>query len=139
MADLGAITEFVNAEEFTLEVGSDIYIGLENLVIKIGNTEDRATTHDFGPSYFYGMGDNFFTATLKVTSPELSSLNTLTQKSTGTLTSTAWKIVSRDLADATKTFAATGFLRDYAVRKGTDGKVLIDIFVRINGDTVTIS
>ncbi len=35
--------------------------------------------------------------------------------------------------------AATGVLRNYVVRKGLEGKVLIDIFVRITGDTVAIT
>jgi len=83
---------------------------------------------------------NFFTATLLVSTPELSSLNTLTQTDTdGDMTSTLWKIVARDLAGATKTFAATGFLRDYDVRKGEEGKVEIDIFVRMTDDSITIS
>jgi len=55
------------------------------------------------------------------------------------MTSTAWKIVAKDLAAATKTFAATGVLKEYDVRKAAEGKVEIDIFVRIIGDTVTIS
>ncbi len=85
------------------------------------------------------MGDSFFTCTLIVTTPELSSLNTLSQKdSNGSLTSTSWKLVATDLAENTKTFAATGVLRDYFVRRGED-KILIDIFVRIVGDTVSIS
>ena len=108
--------------------------------IKVGNTELRQATNDSGPNYVYGMGDNFFTCTLESTTPELSSLNTLSQKdSNGELTSTAWLIKARDVSATTKTFAATGFLRDYFVRKGTQGKVLIDIFVRIDGDTVTIT
>ena len=40
---------------------------------------------------------------------------------------------------STKTFAATGVLRDYDVSKPTEGKVNIDIFVRITGDTISIT
>jgi len=140
MADLGAIGEIVNASELTLEVGSDTYIMLTNLVINISRPEDRVATTDAGPVYTYGKGDNSFTATLLVTTPELSSLNTLTQTdANGDMTSTAWKIVAKNVSAATKTFAATGVLRDYQVRKPEEGKVEIDIFVRITGDTITIS
>ena len=140
MADLGTITEIVNASELTLEVGANTYIMLTNLVIHVGRTEDRTATTDAGVLYSYGKGENFFTATLVVTTPELSSLNTLGQiDSDGDMTATSWKIVAADLAGATKTWAATGVLRSYDVRKGEEGKVEIDIFVRITGDTVSIS
>ena len=140
MADLGAITEIVNASELTLEVGANTYIMLTNLQLHIGRTEDRTATTDAGVLYTYGKGENFFTATLVVTTPEVDSLNTLGKiDSDGDMTSTAWKIVAADLAGATKTFAATGVLKEYDVRKVEEGKVEIDIFVRITGDTVTIS
>jgi len=141
MANLGEVTEIVNASECTLEVGSDNYILLTNLQMHIGRTEDRTETVDGGALYTYGKGDNWFTATLQVSTPELSSLNTLTQTdSDGDMTSTSWKIVYRDLSGSTKTFAATGFLREYDVRKGeSPGKAEIDIFVRMTGDTITIS
>ena len=139
MANLGEIAEIVNASETTLEVGSDTYILLKNLQIDINRTEKRDPT-TAGPLYNYGLGDNSFTATLVVSTPELSSLNTLTQRdSNGDMTSTAWKIVARDVSGSTKTFAATGVLRDYQVRKPEEGKLEIDIFVRITGDTIVIS
>jgi len=140
MADLGTITEIVNAQELTLEVGSDTYIMLTNLQVHVGRPEDRTATTDGGVLYTYGKGDHFFTATLVVTTPELSTLNTLnTLDGDGDMTSTAWKIVARDLAGSTKTWAATGILREYDVRKTEEGTVEIDIVVRITGDTVSIS
>lgn len=140
MADLGTITEIVNAQELTLEVGSDTYIMLTNLQVHVGRPEDRTATTDGGVLYTYGKGDHFFTATLVVTTPELSTINTLNTLDTdGDMTSTLWKIVARDLAGATKTWAATGILREYDVRKTEEGTVEIDIVVRITGDTVSIS
>ena len=140
MANLGEITEIVNASELTLEVGSDNYILLTNLNLHIGRTEDRIATTDGGALYTYGKGENFFTATLIVSTPELSSLNTLGQiDSDGDMTPTSWKIVARNIAGATKTFAATGVLKEYDITKPAEGKVSIDIFVRITGDTITIS
>ena len=140
MANLGEVSEFVNAENLTLEVGADNYILLKNLQIHIGRTETRDVTTGGGPIYSYGAGDNWFTATLTVSTPELSSLNTLTQiDANGSMTSTSWKIVALNKSGAKKTFAATGVLRDYDVKKPEIGKVDIDIFVRITGDSISIS
>lgn len=140
MANLGEITEIVNASELTLEVGSDNYILLSDLSIHIGRTESRDVVTSGEPLYSYGSGDNYFTATLLVSTPELSSLNTLTQiNGNGDMTSTAWKIVAKNVSGNTKTFSATGILRDYDVSKPSEGKVTIDIFVRITGDTISIT
>ena len=140
MANLGEITEIVNASELTLEVGSDNYILLTNLNIHVGRPEDRIATTDGGALYTFGKGDNWFTATLLVSTPELSSLNTLSQIDTdGDMTSTAWTIEAKNVSGATKTFAATGVLKEYDISKPSEGKVSIEIFVRITGDTVTIS
>jgi hypothetical protein len=140
MANIGEITEFVNNDEWTLEVGTGNYIALEDLIVKVGNLEYRSDTNDSGPNWFLGGGDNFFTFTLTLTSPEYSALNTLTQlDSSGIPTSTSWKIVSEDLAGTTKTMAATGYLRDYVAKKGTKGYAVISCFVRILGRTVTIT
>jgi hypothetical protein len=140
MGNLGEIAEIVNASELTLEVGADNYILLSNLSLHIGRTESRDVVTSGDPLYSYGSGDNYFTATLLVSTPELSSLNTLTQISAnGDLTSTAWKIVAKNVSGATKTFAATGVLRDYDISKPSEGKVTIDIFVRITGDTISIT
>ena len=140
MANLGEISEIINASELTLEVGADTYIMLTNLNLHIRRTEDRVATTDANALYTFGKGDNWFTATLLATTPELSTLNTLGQIDTdGDMTSTAWKIVAKNVSGATKTFAATGVLKEYDVTKAPEGKVSIDIFVRITGDTVTVS
>ena len=146
MANLGEITEIVNASELTLEVGTDNYILLTNLSLHIGRPEDRIATTDGGALFTYGKGDNYFTATLLVSTPELSTLNDLskftnygTSNDNGDMPSTAWKIVAKNVSGATKTFEATGVLREYDISKPAEGKVSIDIFVRITGDDITIS
>ena len=140
MANLGEITEFCNAEEFRLDVGANTHVPLQDLTVSVGNLEDRASTNDSGSNFFSGMGDNFFAATLKLTHPEFSSLNTLSQKdANGVLTSTSWLIIGKFLDGTIKTMAATGVLRNYVVRKGLEGKVLIDIFVRMTDDSITIT
>jgi len=153
MANLGEITEIVNASELTLEVGNDIYIHLVDLQIHIGRPEDRTATTDAGVLYTYGKGDNFFTATLVFTGPEIdgtaftnattaASFNELTQITTnGDMNEIDWKIIAKNTKtpDTTKTFTATGVLREYDVRKPEEGKVEVDIFVRITGDTISIA
>ena len=59
--------------------------------------------------------------------------------SNGDLTSTAWKIVANNVSGSSKTFAATGVLRDTDYKKVEEGVIEITIFVRITGDTVTVS
>jgi hypothetical protein len=148
MANLGEITEIVNASELTLEVdtGNDTsnkYILLTNLNLHVGRTEDRTATTGTGNEgvlYTYGKGDNWFTATLLVSTPELSSLNTLGQINTdGDMTPQAWMIRAHDVSGTDKFLFCTGVLRDYDISKPTEGKVTIDIFVRITGDSLTIS
>ena len=140
MPNIGELAEIVNSTELTLEVSNgDRYILLRDLNLHIGRVETRAPTTD-GVAYVFGRGDNWFTATLLVSTPELSDLNTLTAISaTGTLTSTAWRIVASNVAGAAKTFEADGVLRDYDIRAVSDDIAEIDIFVRITGDTVTVS
>ena len=157
MGNLGEIAEIVNASELTLEVGSDNYILLTNLSLHIGRPEDRVATTDGGALFTYGKGDNYFTATLLVSGEELTKavttdsgsdedetnsagFNVLSQiDSNGDMQSIQWKIVAKNVSGATKTFAATGVLREYDISKPSEGKVSIDIFVRITGDDITIS
>jgi hypothetical protein len=143
---IGEIAEIVNASELTLETSTGNYILLTNLSLHIGRPEDRVATTDGGALFTYGKGDNYFTATLLVSTPELSSLNTLTKftnygtsNDNGDMPSTAWLIKAKDVSGTTKTFAATGVLREYDISKPSEGKVSIDIFVRITGDDISIS
>ena len=107
MANLGEITEIVNATELTLEERtgtgtSDNYILLKDLDLHIGRVENRHPTTD-GLIYTYGKGDNFFTATLIVSTPEISSINTLSQTDgDGDLTSKNWLIHANDVSGSDK-------------------------------------
>jgi len=144
MANIGEITEIINASELTLEVGADTYIMLTNLQLHIGRPEDRAATTDAGVLYTYGKGDNFFTATLLITTPEIGDLtptfNFLTKIDVnGDMPSRAWKIVAKNVSGPTKTLAATGILRSYDIRKVPEGKIEIDIDVRITADSILVT
>ena len=151
LSKLGQVAEFMANEQFTLQIGSNYYGFLENLTIQVGRPEERRGTLDSGPEYAFGQGDNFFSGTLVMTKPEMdgtawtnettrASINELTQlNSNGELELLQWKIVGESEAGTNMTFAATGWLRQYAARKGDKGKVLVDILVRVQGDTVSIS
>ena len=151
MANLGDVTEIVNASELHLGVDTgsgasafDNYILLTNLSLHVGRPEDRVATTDGGALFTYGKGDNYFTATLLVSTPELGdatgSINKLSQiDSDGDMTPTTWLIKARDVSGTTKTLTCTGVLREYDVTKPSEGKVTIDIFVRITTDTISIS
>jgi len=146
MANLGEVTEIINSHELHLVVGSDTYILLTDLQIHIGRPEDRTATTDGGALYSYGKGDNFFTATLVLGVQELLDTNSvgfnkLTQIDTdGDMPTRAWLIqgTQKDGVDTVQ-WACTGILREYDVRKNPEGKVMIDIFVRITGDTVAVT
>lgn len=140
MGNIGEFAEIINSNNLTLEVGANTYIALTNLILDVGRPESRKPTTG-GIVYSYGKGDHTFTATLQATTPELSSLNTLNETdANGDLTSTSWKIVAKNISGASKTWAATGVLRNYQIRKGTSpDSVEMDIDVRITGDTITIS
>ena len=146
MANLGEVVEIINAKELTLEVGSDNYILLENLNIHVGRTEFRDVTTDGGPLYSYGAGDNYFTCTLLLGVKEMLDTNSvgfnkLTQiDSNGDMPTRLWLIKGRQINGSdTIQWAATGVLRDYDVSKPAEGKVRVDIFVRITGDTVAVT
>jgi len=140
LANIGEFSEIINSNNLTLEVGVDTHITLTNLVLDVGRPESRKPTTG-GIIYTYGKGDHFFTATLGATTPEFSDLNTLSETdANGDLTSRSWKIVATNISGASKTWAATGVLRHYQVRKGTSpDSVEIDIDIRVTGDTITIT
>ena len=143
MADLGAIGEIVNSGELSLEVGSDEYVMLTDLIVHIGYTETRKPTTSGGTVYTLGKGNHWMTFTLTLTTPELSSLNGFVgTDSNGQANSytRAWKVVVKDVSAATKTLACTGYLRDYDMKKnGVESSVDIDCFVRITGNDLTIT
>lgn len=144
MGNLGEITEIMNSDEITLEIGSDNYILLDNLDIHIGRVENRQPTTDGGIIYTYGKSDSWFTATFVATGPELVVFNTLTETdANGAMTSTDWLIKGKNVTGGSNnviTWSATGILRDYDAHKNPDGaSSTVDIFVRITGNTTTVA
>ena len=141
MANIGEVTEIVNNEKLTLEVGSNTYILMQDLTVNIDRPIDRMTTSGGGVIYFYGSGDNFISFTLLCSTPEIDSLNTLTERTTnGALTSTDWKIVSKNVSGATKTITGAGTLPHLEVaRLAGVGGVIIRGRIQLTGDSITVS
>ena len=141
MANIGEVTEIVNNEKLTLEVGSDTYILMQDLTVNIDRPIDRQTTSGGGVIYFYGSGDNFISFTLLCSTPEIASLNTLTARdANGALTSTSWKIVSKNVSGATKTITGAGTLPHLEVaRLAGVGGVVIRGRIQLTGDSITVS
>lgn len=139
MANLGEITELMNSKEFYLEVGSDQYITIEDLVIHLEKLENRTAPIDVGPMYRYGFGENWITGTMKATGAEWIDFNTKNQiDSEGDMTSTTWKVIGRQIDNTDITLTAAGILKSMEVRKANK-KVLVDFFIRITGDEVTVA
>jgi hypothetical protein len=140
MADIGAIGEIVNASEAHLVVGADTYILLQDLHIHIGRPEFRDPSTGAGAVYSYGKGEHFMEFTLIATTPELDTLAALNDiDSNGAMTSTSWTIVATDISGSAKTFTCTGVANPLDISKGAEGKLKIDVFVRITPDTVVVA
>ena len=140
MGDIGAIGEIINASETTLVVGNDTYIMLQDLNVHISRPEFRDASTGAGAVYTYGKGDHHMTFTLLATQPELDTLAALNDiGSNGEMTSTDWDIVAKDISGIKKKFTCKGILNPIDIRKGPEGKLFIDCFVRITPDTVVVA
>ena len=141
MGNIGEVTEVINNEKLTLDVGANTYILMQDLQINIDRPIDRQVTSGGNAVYFYGTGDNFIQFTLLCSTPEIASLNTLTARnSDGALTSTSWKIVGTDVSGTTKTITATGTLPHLEIaRLSGVGGVVIRGRIQLTGDTISVA
>ena len=141
MGNIGEVTEVINNEKLTLDVGANTYILMQDLLINIDRPIDRQVTSGGNAVYFYGTGDNFIQFTLLCSTPEIASLNTLTARnSDGALTSTSWKIVGTDVSGTVKTITATGTLPHLEIaRLSGVGGVVIRGRIQLTGDTISVA
>jgi len=142
MANIGEISELVNAQNLKLEVGANRYIMLQELDFHLGRPEAREPTTDGGVQYFYGKGDHYFDATLLLTTPEVASFNTLTELSaSGDLTSTTFKIVAtpRTAANSVATLTVNAVLPDFNIIKPVEGGVIFRVRFRLTDDTISVT
>ena len=140
MVNLGEVAELINAQRLRLDLGGDTYIMVQNLFIHIGRIEDRNATTDANVLYTAGKGDNWFTALLVATEPEVIQFNTLSQTdANGDWTQSAWRIVGTARGGGVITFEADGIIREFDVTRDIRGGVKANIFVRIIGDSMSIT
>ena len=141
MADIGEISELVNAQNLKLDVGANRYIMLQDLNFHLGRPEAREPTTDGGVLYFYGKGDHYFDATLLLTTPEIGSFNTFTElDSNGDLTTTTFSIVSEPRGGGSNvTITVNAQLPDFNIVKPVEGGLIFRVRFRIIDDTVTVS
>ena len=141
MGNIGEVTEVINNEKLTLDVGSDTYILMQDLQINIDRPIDRQVTSGGNAVYFYGTGDNFIQFTLLCSTPEIATLNTLTARnSSGALTSTSWKIVGTDVSGTVTNIVGAGTLPHLEIaRLSGVGGVIVRGRIQLTGDTITVT
>ncbi len=142
MANIGEIAELVNAQNLKLDVGNNRYIMLQELDFHLGRPEAREPTTDGGVQYFYGKGDHFFDATLLLTTPEISSVNALTElDANGDLTTTQFTILAepRESTEADVTITVNAVLPDWNIVKPVEGGLIFRVRFRITDDIVIVA
>jgi len=137
---IGELTEIINACEVHL-VSSDTWLLLQDLDIHVSRPEFRDPSTGGGAVYSYGKGEHHMTFTLIATTPELTTISAMNNiDGNGKLTPTTWTVTATDVSgNITKTFTCTGILVSADFRKGSEGKLFVDCFVRITPDTVAVS
>lgn len=141
MADFGADNTLINADKVLLKVSGDTYLQLQNIKTHFGRPEFREPTTNGGIKYYYGAGDHYFTADLLATKSEIASLNTLTERATGTssMTETTYTLLCTDKSSGTSTITMDAVLRDFDMEGATEGAFKFNCFFRITSDTISIA
>lgn len=150
MADIGNISELVNAQNLKLELVSSTspvsqtlgrYIMLQDLDFHLGRPEAREPTTDGGVIYYFGKGDHYFDATLLLTTPEIITFNALTVlDSDGNLPSNVINIIAEPRGGgADVTIQVTAELPDFNISKPVEGGVIFRMRFRITTDTVSVT
>jgi len=141
VANIGEITELVNAQNLKLDIGANRFIMLQELDFHLGRPEAREPTTDGGVQYYYGKGDHYFDATILLTTPEISFFNDLTElDADGNLTSTTFSIISEPRGGgANVIITVTAQLPDFNIVKPIEGGLIFRVRFRITTDTVTVT
>ena len=141
MADIGAISELVNAQNLKLQLGSDRYIMLQELELHLGRPEAREPTTDGGVQYFYGKGDHYFDATLLLTTPEISTFNAFTElDANGDMPTNSYNIIATPRSGSpVSTVTVNAVVPDFNVVKPVEGGTIFRLRFRITDDKVVVS
>lgn len=134
MANIGELTEVMNATKVHLDLGSDRHILLQELDFHIGRPESRESV-DGNVVYFYGQHDNYFDATLLLSSPEVNTFVGYTElDSNGALPENAFKLIYTDRSGASKTITVNSSVPTMDITKPVEGGVKTRIRFRITED-----
>ena len=138
MANLGEVSEAINASKVHLDLGNNRYILLQELENHITHPESREAT-DIGSIYFYGQSDDYFEATLLLSTPEMTTfLGYTILDSNGDLPTTSFKIIYSDKSGTnTQTLSIEVQLPDMTWSKPVEGGVKARIKFRIIGGTTS--
>ena len=155
MADLGVVTEAVNAKKMQVFVGSDASDGtavtnqwklVQNARVLISHPIFREPTTSGGVATYTGAPDNTISGTLLFTRDEWDDStngfeNLLTISSGGEVESNSWIVKFTDVSgtstDSTLTFASCK-LSVVDISKSVEGAVKADITVICPGEPFTV-
>lgn len=131
MANIGEITEIINATKVHLDLGSDRYILLQELKFHVGRSESRESTGS-SSVYFYGQHDNYFTATILLSSPEIATyLNYTLLDANGALPSNSFKLLYTDVSGTSKTVTVDSVVNELDIEKPMEGGTKTNLRFRI--------
>ena len=138
MANIGEIAEAINASKVHLDLGSNRFILLQELESHISHPEERDAT-DAGSIYFYGASDDYFEATLLLSTPEISTFVDYTILTTdGDLPSNDFDIIYTDkTGTATRRLNVTCQIPSVVFSKPVEGGVKCRMRFRITGGTIS--
>lgn len=137
MANIGEITEVINAAKVHLDLGSNRHILLQDLSFHIGRPESREAA-DVGSIYFYGQSDNYFDATLLLSTPEINTFVGYTVlDANGALPSNAFPLIYTNVSGSSKTITCTCEIPNLDFEKPVEGGVKTRMRFRITEEITT--
>ncbi|KKL66962.1 hypothetical protein LCGC14_2139730 [marine sediment metagenome] len=131
MANIGEITEVINATQVHLDLGLDRFILMQDLDFSIVRPESREAT-DAGAIYFYGQDQNEFTSTLVLSGPEISTFVGYTVIDVnGALPQNDFKIVYQPKTGSLITITVTCAVPKVEFLKPAEGGTMCNVTFRI--------
>jgi hypothetical protein len=139
--DMGAVGEAINASKVHLELvsaGQNRLILLQEIETNISHPEAREAT-DAGSVYFYGQSDDYFDATMLLSTPEIGTFIGYTElTSDGDLPSNDFDIIYSDkTGTATRRLNVTCQIPNLTFSKPVEGGVKTRLRFRITGGAVS--
>ena len=131
MANIGEITEVINATPVPLALGAARFILMQDLDFAVTRPENREATDD-GAISFYGQDQNEFTSTLVLSGPEISTFVGYTViDATGALPENDFKIVYQPKTGSAVTITVTCVVPKIEFNKPAEGGTKCDVTFRI--------